>query len=95
MLRMIFLGMGLTVILSLIGPIYYGFTNGPYWRVILWASVCIVICCWQARQSFRHAWQTAPLSTIGRLLLMAAIVAVIVIAFVAGDSLVFLLVRSI
>jgi hypothetical protein len=42
MLRVTFLAMALPVALSLAGPIYYGYTNGPYWRVLIWAGACTV-----------------------------------------------------
>jgi hypothetical protein len=34
-LRVVFLSMIGPIILSAVGPIYYGYTNGPYWRVIV------------------------------------------------------------
>jgi hypothetical protein len=42
----------------------------------------------------KHALRTAPPSVIGRSLLVVAIVAAVAIAFVAGDSLVYLFARS-
>ena len=54
--RVFSLGLGLPVAFSLVGPIYYGYTHGPYWRVIVWASVCTVIFCWQRdRHSGTHS----------------------------------------
>ena len=84
--RVFSLGLGLPVAFSLVGPIYYGYTNGPYWRVIVWASVCTVIFCWQERSSFRHALSTAPRSIIGRFLLVLAIVVLAAVGFIAGDT---------
>lgn len=57
--RVISLGLALPVAFSLVGPIYYGYTHDPYWRIIIWASACIVLFLWQARSPFRHALSTA------------------------------------
>jgi len=92
--RAVSLGLGLPVALSLVGPIYYGHTHGPYWRVVVWASACTVIFCWQERSSFRHALSTAPPSVIGRLLLVLAIVVMAAAGFLAGDTLVYLIARA-
>ena len=92
--RTYFLCMAAPVILSLPGPIYFGFTGGPYRRVVVWALACVVAYLWWARPSFKYALSTAPPSVIYRSLLIVAIVAVTGIALVAGDSLVYLLTRS-
>lgn len=91
--RVFSLGLGLPVAFSLVGPIYYGYTHGPYWRVIVWASVCTVIFCWQERPSFRHALSIAPPSIIGFLLVLA-IVVLAAVGFIAGDTLVYLFTRA-
>lgn len=88
--RVVFLSMAGPVILSALGPFYYGYTHGPYWRVIVWALTCTVGCLWLYRSSFKHALSTAPPSITRRFLLVLAIVVVIAIAFLAGDSLVYL-----
>jgi hypothetical protein len=92
--RVVSLSLALPVLFSLVGPIYYGFTHGPYWRVIIWASVCIAIFCWQARAPFKHALSTARPSIIGRFLLVLTIVTVIAIGFLVGDMFVYLFARS-
>jgi hypothetical protein len=94
MARVVSLSLALPVALSLVGPIYYGYTHGPYWRVIIWASACTVLCCWQARSSFKQTLSTAPPSIIGRSLLVFAIVAVISAGFFAGDTLAYLFAGS-
>jgi hypothetical protein len=94
MFRVIFLGMAGPVILSALGPFYYGYTNGPYLRVTVWALACTVALSWWSRSSFEKALATAPPSVIGRSLLVAVIVASVAVAFIAGDSLVYLLARS-
>ena len=45
MARVVFLSLALPVAFSLVGPIYYGYSHGPYWRVLIWASACTVIFC--------------------------------------------------
>jgi hypothetical protein len=92
--RVVSLGLGLPVAYSLIGPIYYGYTHGPYWRVIVWALASTVIFCWQVRSSFKSALSTAPPSIIGRFLMVLAIVVVAAIGFFVGDTLVYLFVRA-
>jgi hypothetical protein len=92
--RVICLGLGLRVALSLVGPIYYGYTHSPYWRIVVWASACTVIFCWQERSSFRQALSTAPPSIIGRFLLVLAIVVMVAVGFFVSDTLVYLFVRA-
>lgn len=92
--RVVFLSMAGPVILSALGPFYYGYTRGPYWRILVWAAACTVGCLWLYRSSLKHALSTAPPSVIGRFLLVLAIVVVIAVAFIAGDTLVYLIARS-
>jgi hypothetical protein len=95
--RVIFLSLVGPLILSLIGPIYYGYINGPYWRVVVWALVCTVGCCWLTRSSFKVALsaENSPRSFFGRSTLVIAIIAVIALSFIAGDSVAYVLARSI
>jgi hypothetical protein len=90
----IVLGMTAPLILSALGPFYYGYTHAPYRRVIVWALASIVPFLWFARASLKHALSTAPPSIIGRSLLLAAIVFIAAVAFLAGHSLVYLLAHS-
>ena len=53
--RVIFLSMAAPVILSAVGPLYYGYTHGPYWRIIIWALACTVGFSWLKRLSFKSA----------------------------------------
>jgi hypothetical protein len=76
-------------ILSALGPFYYGYTGGPYLRIIVWALGCTVALSWWSRSSFEKALATAPPSVIGRSLLVVLIVTSVALAFVVGDSLVF------
>jgi hypothetical protein len=92
--RVIVFSMAVPVIFSAVGPLYYGYTHGPYWRILVWAFACTVGFCWLERSSFKSALRTAPPSIVGRSLLVVVIVAVAAIAFVAGDSLLFIIARS-
>jgi hypothetical protein len=92
--RVVFLSMAGPVILSAVGPLYYGYTHSPYWRIIVWALASTVGFLWLERSSFKRAVSTAPPSILGRSLLVVTIVAVVIIAFVVGDSLLYLLARS-
>lgn len=82
MLRVILLTMVGPVILSAVGPAYYGFTDGPYWRVVVWALACVIPFVWYARPSFKHALSTAPPSRIGRSLLVLVIIIIAAIVLV-------------
>jgi hypothetical protein len=92
-LRVILLSMAVPIILSATGPLYYGYTDGPYWRVIVWALACTVGFSWLERSSFKSALNTAPPSMIGRSLVVISIVVVAFIAFFVGDSLLYLFAR--
>ncbi len=92
--RVVVLCMAGPVILSTLGPFYYGYTNGPYWRVIVWALACTIPFFWWTRSDFKSALSTAQHSIIERIANSVAIVIAVAAAFVAGDSLVYLLARS-
>lgn len=91
----VLLSMALPVALSVAGPIYYGYTNGPYWRVLIWAAVCTVGAVWLYRQSFTAAFIDADYSTAVKFVNVIAIVLVIGLCFLAGDLAIYFLVRSI
>ena len=91
----VLLSMALPVALSVAGPIYYGYINGPYWRVLIWAAVCAIGAVWFYRQSFTAAFSDADYSTAVKLVNVMAIVFVIGLCFLAGDSAIYFLVRSI
>jgi hypothetical protein len=93
-IRVFVLSMAGPIILSATGPFYYGYTNGPYWRVIVWALACTVPFLWWARPDFRSALSTAPPSIIGRSLVVVAIVMMVAVALVAGHSLIYLVALS-
>jgi hypothetical protein len=94
MMGVILLGLLVPIVLSVVGPIYYGYNNGPYWRVIVWALACTLGFLWLARSSLRETLLAAPPSIIGRSLPVVAIIAMIAVAVIVGDSLVYLFVRS-
>jgi hypothetical protein len=89
--RVIVLGMAGPVILSAVGPFYYGYTHAPYWRIIVWALTCTVGFLWLERASFKHSLGTASPSIIGTLLLICGVPVIAATAFIVGDSLVYLL----
>jgi hypothetical protein len=91
----VLLSMALPVALSVTGPIYYGYMDGPYWRVLLWAAVCTIGAVWFFRQSFTVAFSDAHYSAAVILVNVIAIVLVIGLCFLAGDSAIYFLVRSI
>jgi hypothetical protein len=74
---------------------YYGYTNGPYWRVLIWAAACTVGAVWLYRQSFTAAFSDADYSAKVKIVNVIAIVLVIGLCIRVGDSVVYLLVRSI
>jgi hypothetical protein len=92
MVRVFILGMLGPVIFSALGPIYYGYTRGPYWLIVVWALTCTVGCLWQYRSSLKSALATAPPSFIGRTFVVVTILATMAAAFIVGDSLIYLIV---
>jgi hypothetical protein len=56
--RVIVLSLVGPVILSALGPFYYGYTDAPYWRVIVWALACTVgsFFWWGGRSAFKTAF---------------------------------------
>jgi hypothetical protein len=94
MTGVILLGLLVPIALSLFGPIYYGYNDGPYWRVIVWALASTVGFLWVARSVLRNTLRTGSPSIIGRAALVVVIFATTAVAVVVGDSLIYLLVRS-
>lgn len=89
------LAMVLPVAISLGGPIYYGYTNGPYLRVVVWAAVCTIAAIWFYRQSFTAAFSDGPYSLPVKLFNVVAIVVFIGLCILAADSAAYFLARSI
>jgi hypothetical protein len=83
--RVIFAGMVGPVILSGAGPLYYGYVNGPYFPIIVWALACTIGFLWTARSSFKMALSASP-SIIKRTLAAVTIVSIVAVAFVVGDT---------
>jgi hypothetical protein len=83
------------IILSGLGPFYYGYTNGPYWRVIVWALACTVPFLWWARSNLKSALSTASPSITGKLLAIMTIAIIVAAAFLAGNTLVYLVARAV
>jgi hypothetical protein len=95
MAAVIVLSMALPVILSAVGPFYYGYTHGPYWRVIVWALACTVSTLCFMRSSFKHMWDAEPGSVIGKLFSVAMAVIIVAVCLLVGNSAVYLLARAI
>jgi hypothetical protein len=87
--------MALPVALSIAGPIYYGYMNGPYLRVLIWAAVCTIGAVWLYRQSFTAAFGDADYSIAVKLMNVVAIILTIGLCLLAADSAIYFLVRSI
>lgn len=85
-MRIVVLAMLLPVALSLAGPIYYGYTNGPYWRVIIWALACTIGFLWLNRSSINPS-SSAAINALNVVLISLTVAA----AFLIGDSIVYLL----
>jgi hypothetical protein len=84
----VFLSMLLPVTLSLAGPIYYGYTNGPYWKVIIWALASTVGFLWLDRSTLRQSLTNDRISNAKSFSLISLIV---MAAFLAGDSIAYFL----
>lgn len=94
MFRATFLSLVCSVILSFLGPVYLAYSNMRYSSAVLWALACAL--CWvlvSYRAAFLDAKWLAPFWY--RSTLLAALVAIFAFVFVAGDSLAYLLARSI
>lgn len=91
----VLLSMALPVALSVVGPIYYGYINGPYWRVLIWAAACTIGFVWLFRQSFTARFSDDDCSTAVKLVNVVAVVLTIGLCFLAGNSAIYFLARSI
>jgi hypothetical protein len=78
------------IVVSLLGPIYFGHTNSPYWLTIAWALGCTL---WWAQPSFGAAlWDTDWLQPLRyKSTVVAAVVVIFALLFVLGDSLAYFL----
>src|SRR5262245_60645044 len=47
------------ILLSLLGPAYFGLMRSPYGVLIVWSAACAAIFFWSNRASLRHARQVA------------------------------------
>jgi hypothetical protein len=94
MMRAITLSLVGPIVLSSLGPIYYGHERAPYSKVIIWALACTAIFSWWARASFKPVFNDGDALWF-KSALAGAIMAVIAIGFIAGNSFAYLLARSI
>ncbi|MGC1861514.1 MAG: hypothetical protein WA733_10415 [Methylocystis sp.] len=93
MIRVIFLSMLLPVVLTLSGPIYYGYSHAPHWRIAVWALASVPVFLWYTRSSFRNNFRDQ--SVIGATFGLVVIAIVAAAFFMVGDYAVYFLVRSI
>jgi hypothetical protein len=93
--RVYILSMAGPIVLSGLGPFYYGYTNSPYWRVTVWALACTVPYLWWARSNLKSALSSAPPSIIGKSFVIVTIAIMVAVAFLAGDTLVYLIARAV
>jgi hypothetical protein len=47
------------ILLSLLGPVYFGYMHSPYVVLVVWSAACAAIFFWSNRTSLRHARQVA------------------------------------
>jgi hypothetical protein len=47
------------IVLSLLGPAYFGFMHSPYVVLVAWSAACAAIFFWSNRASLRHARRVA------------------------------------
>ena len=92
--RVTFLAMAFPVLLSGVGPLYYGYNGSPYVRVLVWAGVCTVGYLLLSGSGFKVAPSTTRPSLLGRFFTILSIALLVALAFVAGDSLVYLIGRA-
>ena len=93
MIRVVFLSMLLPVALSLSGPIYYGYSHAPQWRIAIWALASVPVFLWYTRSSFQRNFRAH--SFMGAALGLIAIALVATVFFMVGDYAVYFLVRAI
>ena len=94
MIRVVFLSMLLPVALSLSGPIYYGYSHAPQWRIAIWALASVPVFLWYTRSSFQKTFASAH-GFVGAAFGLVAIALTATVFFVVGDYAVYFLVRAI
>src|SRR5258708_32433410 len=47
------------ILLSLLGPVYFGFLHSPYVVLVVWSAACAAIFFWSNGASLRHARHVA------------------------------------
>ena len=94
MVQAIFLTLLGPVVHSSLVPMYLGYTNASYSIAIIWALVCTL---WWAQPSLKGALRDANWLQPRwyKVTLIAGMVAIVAFTFVMGDSLTYLLARSI
>jgi hypothetical protein len=92
--RVTFLAVALPVLLSGVGPLYYGYNGSPYIRVLVWAGVCTLGYLSLSGSGFKVALSTANPSLFGRLFAVLSSSVLVGLIFVTGDSLIYLIART-
>jgi len=88
--RVIFFSLLGPIVLSSLGPIFFGLNNAPYSTTIVWALACTL---WWGLQPLKAALTDADWLQPGwyKSTVVAAVVTIFAFAFVLGDSLAYLL----
>src|SRR5438445_13100595 len=50
------------IVLSLLGPVYFGYVHSPYVVLVVWSAACAAIFFWSNRASLRHARQVPSIT---------------------------------
>ena len=72
------------ILLSLLGPVYFGYEHSPYVALIVWSAACAAIFFWSNRASLRHARQVAYTTDPVPLSYMAFFTVMLYVAFSIG-----------
>jgi hypothetical protein len=77
------------IVLSLLGPAYFGYVHSPYVVLVAWSAACAAIFFWSNRASLRHARQVAYSTYPVPLSYMAFFTALLYIVFSVGFLIVY------
>jgi hypothetical protein len=72
------------ILLSLLGPAYFGFMHSGYAVLVVWSAACAAIFFWSNRESLRHARQAASSTYPVPLLYMTFFTALLYVACSVG-----------
>jgi hypothetical protein len=77
------------ILLSLLGPVYFGYVHSPYVVLVVWSAACAAIFFWSNRASLRHARQVAHTTYPVPLPYMAFFTVLLYVACSAGFLIVY------